>query len=188
MAEVEKKVVDEVKESVKQTKKTAAKTTKPTTKKDETKKREFKPTDLIMCKSVCYGELFLKGKKTGLLYSWAGTGDVREVEYQDLLSWKVLHSEALFGPLIMILDDELVNQWNRELGDIYRRIEDDDVSDLFESDYDEFVMRLKNLPNRVKETVKNIANSKIQDGTLYDLRKIKAMDEILDTELMMLVG
>jgi hypothetical protein len=39
----------------------------------------------------------------------------------------------------------------------------------------------------MKSTVQNMAYSMIQDGTLYDLRTIKAIDEILGTELKMMI-
>lgn len=161
--------------------------TKTKTTVEKPKKKEFKPTDLIPCKSVTYGELFLKGKKTGYMYSWSNSGDIREVEYQDLLSWKVLRSTPLFDPLIIILDEDLCELWDRELGDMYRKIDNVDIEGIFDLDYTTFKNKLKTLPERVKETVKNMANSMIKDDRLYDLRKIKALDEILGTELLMMI-
>jgi hypothetical protein len=39
----------------------------------------------------------------------------------------------------------------------------------------------------MKPTVQNMAYAMIQDNTLYDLRVIKAIDEILGTELKMMI-
>ena len=50
-----------------------------------------------------------------------------------------------------------------------------------------FVAQLKQLPDTMKTSMQNMAYSMIQDGSLYDLRKIKAMDEILGTELTMMI-
>jgi hypothetical protein len=40
----------------------------------------------------------------------------------------------------------------------------------------------------MKTTVQNMAYSMIQDRTLYDLRIIDAIDEILGTELKMMIN
>jgi hypothetical protein len=50
------------------------------------------------------------------------------------------------------------------------------------------VAQLKKLPDGMKATVQNMAYSMIQNGTLYDLRTIKAIDETLGTELIMMIG
>ena len=151
------------------------------------RKVKHDPSELVMCKSTCYGGLHLIGPKTDMVYSWSNFGDVREVEYQDLLSWKVLHSQALFEPFIMIMDDDLREEWDRELGDMYRKIEKVDIEDLFEMPASQFKENLKKFPESVKESVKDIAYSKMKDQTLYDIRIIKAIDEILGTELLMML-
>jgi hypothetical protein len=51
----------------------------------------------------------------------------------------------------------------------------------------QFIAKLKQLPDAMKSTVQNMAYAMIQDGTLYDLRTIKAIDEILGTELKMMI-
>ena len=51
----------------------------------------------------------------------------------------------------------------------------------------QFVTKLKQLPDSLKESVKNAAYSMIQNGTLYDLRKINAMDEVLQTDLKTMI-
>lgn len=196
MADIEKIVTED--SAVKEAKKTTKKTTKPKAAKPEAPKvniekapaktkRVFNSNDLILCRSVCFGELFLEGKKTGMIYTWSNSGDVREVEYQDLLSWKVLRASPLFDPLIVIEDEDLREEWKDALGAMYDKMEDVDVIAMFDMDYERFVSMLKKLPDRVKDTVKNMANSMIRDGRLYDLRKIKALDEILDAELMMMI-
>ena len=50
------------------------------------------PSELINCRSVRFGELILIGPKTRMAYHWANEGDIREVEYQDLVSWRALRS------------------------------------------------------------------------------------------------
>ena len=49
-------------------------------------KKKFQQSDLIMCRSVTTGGLFLEGSKTKQLYQWNDYGDESEVEYRDLVA------------------------------------------------------------------------------------------------------
>ena len=157
----------------------------PVSKKVNKPKRD--PSELIMCRSVRFGELRLIGPKTRMPYSWANEGDVREVEYQDLVSWRALHSRYLFDPMIIIEDEELVEEWKTDLGELYESVQQIDLKAMFKLPHRNFVAQLKQLPDSMKSTVQNMAYAMIQDGTLYDLRTIKAIDEILGTELKMMI-
>ena len=151
-------------------------------------KPKHDPSELILCRSVRFGELRLIGPKTHMPYSWANEGDVREVEYQDLVSWRALHSRYLFEPMIIIEDEDIVEEWKTDLGDLYEELQSIDIKAMFKLPHRNFVAQLKKLPVGMKTTVQNMAYSMIQDGTLYDLRTIKAIDETLGTELIMMIN
>ena len=158
---------------------------KPAAKKVNKPKHD--PNELVMCRSVRFGELRLIGPKTHMPYSWANEGDYREVEYQDLVSWRALHSRYLFDPMIIIEDEDIVEEWKADLGKLYANLQDIDLKEMFKMPHRQFVTKLKQLPDGMKSTVQNMAYAMIQDGTLYDLRTIRAIDEILGTELMMMI-
>lgn len=159
---------------------------KPTPKRVNKPKHE--PNEYIPCRSVRFGELILIGPKTRIPYRWANEGDVAEVEFQDLMSWKSLRHKYLFEPMIIIEDEELVEEWSAELGKLYSELQNIDVKGLFKLPQRQFVAQLKKLNPGMKSTVQNMAYAMIQDGTLYDLRIIKAIDETLGTELMMMIN
>jgi hypothetical protein len=96
-AQVEEEIVETVEETV-----------KPAAKKVNKPKHD--PNELVVCRSVRFGELRLIGPKTHMPYSWANEGDFREVEYQDLVSWRALHSRYLFDPMIIIKDEDIVKE------------------------------------------------------------------------------
>lgn len=150
-------------------------------------KPKHDPSELILCRSVRFGELRLIGPKTHMPYSWANEGDVREVEYQDLVSWRALHSRYLFDPMIIIEDEDIVEEWKADLGELYESVQQIDLKAMFKLPHRNFVAQLKQLPNSMRSTVQNMAYAMIQDGSLYDLRTIKAIDEILNTELKMMI-
>lgn len=159
--------------------------TKPAPKK--TNKPKHDPNELILCRSVRFGELRLIGPKTRMPYSWANEGYVREVEYQDLVSWRALHSRYLFDPMIIIEDEDICEEWKDDLGNLYDNLQQINLKDMFKLPHRQFVSQLKRLPEGMKSTVQNMAYTMIQDRTLYDLRTIRAIDEILGTELIMMI-
>ena len=165
---------------------TAVEEVKTTTAK-KVNKPKHDPSELIVCRSVVFGELILIGPKTHMRYSWANEGDLREVEYQDLVSWRALHSKYLFEPFIIIEDEDICEEWKTELKPLYDKLQSVSLKELFEMPQRQFVAQLKKLPETMKASVQNMAYAMIQDSSLYDLRKINAIDEILGTELKLMI-
>ena len=151
-------------------------------------KPKHDPNEYVTCRSVRFGELRLIGPKTRAPYSWATEGDIRDVEYQDLVSWKALRSPYLFEPMIIIEDEDICEEWKDDLGELYANLQQVDLKEMFRLPHRQFVAQLKRLPDGMKSTVQNMAYAMIQDGTLYDLRTIRSIDEILGTELIMMIG
>ena len=149
--------------------------------------RKYAPDELITCRSVTYGELLLTGKKSKLLYSWSNYGDTTEVEYQDLQALKSTKSTYLYRPRIVIEDEELVEQFGKDFIDMYKNVVDVDVDELFKLPVGQFKSKLKKAPKGVQQAVKNIAGEKIMNGSLDSLAKIKAIDEILGTDLKLYI-
>lgn len=178
-------IMDEV-EVVNETESSVA--TKQETKKAPAKvARKYEPDELITCRSLTFGELLLSGKKSKLLYSWANYGDTTEVEYQDLQALKSTKSSYLYRPRIVVEDEELVAQWGKDFVGMYKNIEDVDAEDLLKLPVAQLRARLKKSPRGVQHAVKNIAGEKILNGSLDSLAKIKAIDEILGTDLKLYI-
>ena len=104
------------------------------------------------------------------------------------MSWKALGSRYLFEPMIIIEDEDLREEWKSDFGELYDSLQQVDIKEMFKLPHRNFVAQLKKLPDGMKSTVQNMAYSMIQNGTLYDLRTIKAIDETLGTELIMMIG
>ena len=165
---------------------TEPKTTKKTSS-TKAKTRKFDPTETISCRSVCYGELILEGYKSKILYTWANYGDYADVEYQDLQALQSRKSAFLTKPLFIIEDEELVEQWGSMLKPIYEKIDEADLEQLLKLAPSQLKKKLKVLPEGFKESVKTMAAAKIVSGELDSLNRIKAIDEVLGTELMSMI-
>lgn len=152
------------------------------------KTRKFDPTETFPCRSVCYGELILEGYKSKILYTWANCGDYADVEYQDLQALQSRKSRFLTDPLFIIEDEELVEYWGSLLKPIYSKIEEDDIEQILKLTPAQLKKRLKSAPNGIKESIKTMAAAKIMSGELDSLNRIKAIDEVLGTELMSMIS
>lgn len=150
------------------------------------KPRKFAQDDMILCKSVTYGELLLPGKKSKLLYIWSNYGDVTEVEFQDLQALRSTRSTYLMNPYFVIEDEELLEQWP-ELKTLYDKTMALDIDSLFSLPINQFKKRLRDIPVGFKDPIKNIASEKIRNGSLDSIAKINALDEILGTELKLMI-
>ena len=148
--------------------------------------RKFAQDEMIPCRSVTYGELLYPAKKSQLLYTWANYGDVTEVEFQDLQALRSTRSQYLNDPKFIIEDDELLEQWP-EFKKIYENVALIDTDKLFALPLNQFKAKLRNIPAGFRDSLKNVASAKILDGTLDSLAKINAMDEILGTDLKLLI-
>lgn len=153
----------------------------------EPKEKKFAKDDLIEVKSITNGELLLIGKKTNNLYQWADYGDVTEIEYQDLL-YSVRSAggnSAAFTPCFVVLDDDFVKQ-NKALSDLYDKIYSvNDLRKILELSQKELEKELKELPIGVKNTVKGLAATMIDNGELNSLDVIKTIDDVLGSSLLL---
>ena len=150
--------------------------------------KKYAPDDLIPCRSITYGELLLTAPKSKLLYSWSNYGDITEIEFQDLQALKSMRSSYIFKPRFIIEDLEHVEQWKGGLGKIYSDIIEVDVEDLFSLPLNQFKAKLKKAPSGIQQAVKNVAGEKILNGSLDSLAKIRAIDEILGTDLKLYIS
>lgn len=151
------------------------------------KKRKFAPDDQIECRSVTHGELIYVGRKSGLNYTWADYGDVTYVEYQDLQASYSTKSRFLKDPLFVIEDEELIALWSNMLTPIYTKMVELDFDDLFRCSVKEMKRKLKDAPSGAKKSIMSRASAMILSGELDSISKIKALDEVLGTELILMI-
>lgn len=153
------------------------------TKVDTNKVKDFKPEDVIECRSVTSGELIASGNKSGILYRWANYGDVQYVEYQDLLAWKSARSGYIITPYFVIEDEDLLNKWS-DIKKIHDNIKECDCDQIFALSVQHFKLKITNMPESYRMVIVNMARSKIESGELDSVQKIKAIDEVYGTSLL----
>lgn len=157
--------------------------TKPAATPKKTTKK-YAPNDVIECRSVTGGELIMIGDKTKLHYTWSDYGDTAYVEYQDLQALQSRKSGFLVKPRFIIEDEELVAQWASMLKPIYDKINTKDIEEFFKLPVNKFEAQLKIMPTGLKEAVKTRAVQMIQNDELYDIRKVRAIDNAWGTDFV----
>ena len=154
-SEVKEKIEDNV-ASVKET---------PTAKK-------YDKEDVIPCKSITNGKLLVDGEKSGILYRWADYGDIEEIEYQDLIYMIRAHRVSVYKPRFIIQDEEFVAQHK-------------DLKDILNLPVAQMRKAIEELPEGAFESIKGVAASMIHSGQYDSVKKIKVLDEIFDTKLLL---
>ena len=94
----------------------------------------------------------------------------------------------MFKPRFIILDEELIEQWGDDFKKMYDDVVTMDVEALFKLPAGQLKSKLKKAPSGVQQAVKNLAGEKIMNGSLDSLAKIKAIDEVLGTQLMLYIS
>lgn len=152
---------------------------------------KIEPDALIPCRSIVQGYLNFKGKKSGTVYQWESVNDVTDVEYQDLKSAMLSRSVYITRPYFIVEDDEVLNlpEW-KEVKRIYDSMySKNDLAEIFRIDSpDEMGRVLESLPSGVKQQIGSFAKELMERGVLDSVRKIRKIDEVLGTSLMLYVS
>lgn len=147
--------------------------------------RKFDASDLIPCTSIVEGQLIMVGRRTGTMYSWFGSGETIDVEYQDL-SAEILsrNSMYIYSPLIIIEDEDVLSA-HKSVKEVYEKMYSvKDLNDILKMPIGQMKKVISNLPVGVKDNLKILAATNIQNGSLDSIKKINALDEIFGTQLI----
>ena len=156
------------------------KTNEPSTKK------EFGQEDLILCRSMVSGQLFVDGVRSGLLYTFADYNDTCEIEYRDLIylvrSYK---DKTIYEPRIIIEDEDFIAQ-NPKLAELYESMyTNSDLIEILNMPTTQMGEYIKALPIGCKNAIKGVAATMIDNGSLDSVQKIKVLDEIFGTNMLL---
>lgn len=149
------------------------------------KKKIFNKDDLIPCVSITPGELFFEGGRTKELYIWANIGDTTEIEYQDL-NYAIQQNHPLVTkPRFIIQDKDIIAQ-HPELDRIYSGLySTGDLKAIVKKTPSEIEAEVAKLPIGAKEALKGIVSSMISNGSLDSVNRIKVLDKVLGTEMLL---
>lgn len=148
-------------------------------------KKKFKPEDLIPCVSITPGEMFIIGKKSEKLYSFADIDDVVEIEFRDLDNMARTKDSMMMKPRYIVQDEDFV-ALHPILDNIYSALNTtQDLKDILKLAPSKMVKVIESLPVGAKDALKTIAVTMIDEGTLDSVQRIKELDKIFGTEMLL---
>ena len=146
-------------------------------------KKKFEQTDYIMCRSVITGGLYLEGSKTKQVYTWTEYGDETEIEYRDLVPEVRQRTDFVFGPRVIVEDDDFIEEFP-QLKQFYAQYYSvKELGDILDLPVNQMAKKILELPKGAKDSIRNLAASKINTGQIDSVQKIKKLDEVFETDL-----
>lgn len=138
---------------------------------------------MIPCHSIFPGVVHFYGIHSGMTYKFVGSGDRRNVEYQDLKAAMLEGYPSIFNPDIIIEDDNLLNDehWI-DVKNVYANMFDEnDIQKLMNLRASDFKVAFTQVPAVVQKIIIEKYATQIENGTFDDLSKAKIIDEICGT-------
>ena len=129
------------------------------------------------------------GLKSNILYTWVDSGDVVEVEYQDLMAAIRSNNGYVMRPLFVIEDSGVIEHYPqiKKLYDsLYSVGELEDV--ILDLDPASMKATILSLPEGAQTSISHLASKMVSDGRLDSVKKIKILDEIFDTDMTIMTG
>lgn len=148
--------------------------------------KKFNPDDMILCQSLCVGQTFFKGFKSGIIYTFEALGAEEYIEYRDLVAAVRSKDNMIFKPFFIVLDEDFIEE-QKTLKKFYDSMyTPEDFEEFFRLTPNQMTEALGNMPIGVRDTIKSMAVGKIQDGTFDSVARIKALDNYFGTKMMLL--
>ena len=144
---------------------------------------DYRPDEMIPCRSVFAGTLVFTGDHTGMSYTFNGMGDRRMIEYQDLKAGMLQQKPSMYKPKFIIEDADLINDdhWV-DIKEVYERMYDQkDLEKIIDLPNPKFRETYTTLPITAKQTIITIIATRIENGTFENYNKAKIIDEISGT-------
>lgn len=147
--------------------------------------KKYDKEDVIPCKSITNGKLLVTGEKSKILYRWANYGDIEGIEYQDLIYMIRAHKPSVYKPRFVIQDEEFIEQ-HPDLKDLYNSLYSiKDLKDILNLPATQLKAAITELPEGAFEAIRGVSASMISSGKYDSVAKIKVLDEIFDTKLLL---
>lgn len=156
--------------------------------KETAQKKKFASDDRIPCKAILTGKTHLLGKRTNMIYTFLGMGDIIGIEYQDLVAEVRAGTSLLFRPMIVVEDQDFIDEFPK-LKEFYAKLYPvSDLRELLQRPTREIQAIIPNLPIGVVDSLKSIAAEMVRNGELDSISTIRALDGMWGTDLAILTG
>lgn len=148
-------------------------------------KKKFNPKEMIPCVSITPGEMFYLGKKSDTLYTFANMDDVVEIEFRDLDYAARSKDAMMYRPRFIVQDKDFI-ELHPSLDGVYSSLHSTrDLKDILKLSPIQMEKAIKKLPIGAQDAIKTIAATMIDNGSLDSIQRVKKLDEIFGTEMLL---
>lgn len=145
-------------------------------------KREIDRNRLVPVMNMTNGKLVYVSRKTGAKWVWESFGGIDEIEFYELQTMRTSYKGFLNDPLILVLDDEVVDYLGlTKKYEEFLKFEDLDV--LFRMNNIEFGELLDKAPKSLIVAVVTKAKSMYESGTLESVWKVNYLNSKFNAEI-----
>ena len=147
--------------------------------------KKYKDDDRIPCCSITVGEYLFVGDKSHDLYDWVAEGDVVNMRYDDLVMAIRTRKPCVYKPRIIIQDDEFLAEYS-DIQSMYDTLySKDDLMAVLALDANRMADVINRMPEGAKDAIKGMAMKAIEQGTLDSLSRVKVLDQIFGTDMLL---
>lgn len=137
---------------------------------------------LVTVMNYTTGRVSYESKLSGQTWNFLEFGQTDEIEMGELIRIKNSHPRYLNEPWLYILNETAIKQLG--LSDMYTKLlKPEELDRFFDLTVEKIKDVLEKAPKGFRELIIDLSNKKIKDKTLFDIRKIKAIEDVLDIEL-----
>ena len=152
--------------------------------KEQIVKKEFKDSDYILCRSVWSGGLNVTSRFG--TYEFKKYGAECEIEYRDLVYLARKHSEHIFIPRFVILDEDFLAEFP-QIQHVYAEMyTTSDLREILELPISQMKVEIEKLPDATKKTLISLTATEIASGRLDSIKKVKVLSEIFNSDFNLL--
>lgn len=139
----------------------------------------------VMCRSVTNGGLNVNCR-SGNAYEFKDYGYDCEIEYDDLVALVRKHSDHIFLPRFIIEDEDFLNEFE-QVANVYEKVyTKDELNSIFELSPSQMINVIKTMPANVQKNLQNLIATKIADGSIDSVKRIRALSEYYDSDFNLL--
>lgn len=139
----------------------------------------------VLCRSVTNGGLNINCR-SGNVYEFKDYGLDCEIEYDDLVTLVRKHSDHIFLPRFVIEDDDFLKEFE-QVAKCYEKLYTlSDLNKILTLPPVQMTEQIKAMPKNVFDNLRSLVASKIADGSIDSVKRIRALSEIYDSDFNLL--
>ena len=144
-------------------------------------KKDFTDSDYILCRSVWFGGLNVTCQ-SGNTYEFSKYDSECEINYRDLVTLIRKHSEHIFTPRFIIIDEDFLEDFPN-VKNVYKKMYTaSDLMEIVNLPNSQMKTEINKLPIEAKNTLCKMIGTEIAKGRIDSISKVRVLSEIFNSD------